>query len=460
MAETSSTVAFNDNKQPGLASNATKSEDNKNTYSGIDGGLSIFSPALLEQGVIREVKVDYFPLAAIQKSKPIDFYIPYTNPLYFDLSKSLISLKVKITTDDGSKVKPTDNVAFVNNVLHTLFNKVDFLINGKLVAPDVNVHFAYQQILQILAYYPVDFLHSTCACQGFAKDTSHHISKATITAAGENKGHYKRFQWTKDGNEISLIGGLGHDIAYMNCYLPNNLPVNIRFWPNADEFCLLSPTTSTELYQFKITEMHLKMHGLQVTNEIISRHEAMLANKMATFHYQRSEIKSFTVPKGQQSYSVNQLFTGELPYDVLVGFVQTSAYLGSRNNSPFDFQDFSLSHASLYIESEQEQIYSPSFRDDNLDFVHPYRNLYVTDSGTRFTPGIIELTDYNGGYTILRFKLSTTQTIRTNRVQQGTGRLTFKWEEALKESITVLVFSKFHDSIYMDKMRNIWLTKV
>ena len=226
----------------------------------------------------------------------------------------------------------------------------------------------------------------------------------------------------------------------MNCYLPNHLPIQFRFWCNQDDFLIISPATATENYVVDIQEFSLQLCGLQVTPTVISRLETMLAKKMATFHYQKTEFKSFTVPKGQLTYSINNLFGGDLPFETLVCMVKTSAYIGDKTLNPYKFDHFDLKEASMYIQNCQEINYNVSFAAGSEDFVTPYRNLYTTDSGTKFTPGIIGLQEFEGGYMVLRFRLSTAQTIRKNRVQQGTGRLTFKWGTALPDSVTILVY--------------------
>ena len=105
-------------------------------------------------------------------------------------------------------------------------------------------------------------------------------------------------------------------------------------------------------------------------------------------------------------------------------------------------------------------IYNVSFKKNESDYVNAYRNLYLTDSGTKYVPGVVTIDDYSGGYTLFKFTLAPTDTIRENRIKQGTGRLTFTWDAPLSESVTIIVYNRFHDRIFMDKNRNIWLTEV
>ena len=459
MAETSNTVALNDSKETGLVTGSGKNESSRSSYAGIDAGLNLFSPSLTEEGIIRDIKLECQPLAALQKDKPIEYEIHQSNVYYFDLSKSTVKLKVRIVTEEGTPIDEDHKVAFVNNILHTLFNKVDLIINGKLISPDVGVNFPYQQMLQILSSYPVDFLQCSAGTQGFAKDTANYISIPTASADGENRGHFLRSQWTQNGQYLSLEGPIAHDLCFMNCYLPSHLAIRWRFWPSNDNFALLSGDL-TENYKYQISDMSISMHALQLTEQTISRHEARLANKMATFHYPRSEVKTFTVPAGQINWGINNLFAGPLPYQCIVACVKTSSYIGARNTSPYDFAHFGVSRIGLYLAEHQEMIYNVSFKKNESDYVNAYRNLYLTDSGTKYVPGVVTIDDYSGGYTLFKFTLAPTDTIRENRIKQGTGRLTFTWDAPLSESVTIIVYNRFHDRIFMDKNRNIWLTEV
>src|SRR5271156_1472672 len=68
-------------------------------------------------------------------SGPIDFIIKDTRE-YYDLSRTMLSLKLKIVNADDTAVATVsrkDDVAFVNNVIHSVFSDVQVMLNGRSV---------------------------------------------------------------------------------------------------------------------------------------------------------------------------------------------------------------------------------------------------------------------------------------------------------------------------------------
>src|SRR3977135_721493 len=67
---------------------------------------------------------------------PIDFIVKESKK-YFDLSASVLSLKLKVVNADGSAIATVedgkDNVALVNNAMHSVFSDAQVIINGKHV---------------------------------------------------------------------------------------------------------------------------------------------------------------------------------------------------------------------------------------------------------------------------------------------------------------------------------------
>ena len=76
---------------------------------------------------------------------PIDFIVKESKE-YFDLSASVLSLKLKVVNADGSAIATVedgkDNVALVNNAMHSVFSDAQVMINGKPVegSPTACIH--------------------------------------------------------------------------------------------------------------------------------------------------------------------------------------------------------------------------------------------------------------------------------------------------------------------------------
>lgn len=458
-SELVSTVAVNDTEE--LEGLKSANSGARKTLEGIDAGLSLFSPTLTENSVVREVIVDYHPLSSLTKRKAVDFHISSANNLYFDWSRSVLRVKVKITKNDGNNIAKTEKVGFAQLPLASLWRQCDLIIQNKLVSSGISIHYPYKAVLDHLTEFSSDYVEGDAQCSLFYYDTPYQIDTVSLsdTAAagtGINSGFYKRSQFSAGSAEVVLEGRLAHDLVFSNCYMPPHLDVKLRLWPSEDKFCLVADSSTTEEYQYKVTECILKMKGIEPTCDLLAKHQALLSTRNAVIHYNRSDIKAFTIPSNVKQWSVSQIWGGPLPYECLVCFVASESYLGSRSKSPFNFGHFNLDYLNLSVEQYQDITFTPDF--ENKNWVSEYLSLYGQDSGKNFRSGMIKLLDFAGGYSVFKFKLSTAQTIRKNRADNGVGRLTMRWSSNLTSSITLLIYSRHHDKIQMDKSRNIWLT--
>lgn len=451
------TVALSENEELTL-SNSSHSK----TLEGIESGLSLFSPSLTETSVHREVMVDYYPISSLKKRKAVDFHITDSNSLYFDLSRSTLKVKVKIVRSDNSDVDASDKVGFTQLPLHSLWRQCDLLIQNKLVSSGISIHYAYKAILDYLVEYPTEFVEGPGQCALFHYDTPYFIDTVSFAESGSsgvNTGFYKRAQYSKDGSEVVLEGTLAHDLTFTNCYLPGHLDIKLRLWPSEDEFALMSDTSMTENYSYQVTEVTLKMKAIEPTTDLVCKHVSLLSQRNAVFHYNRSEIKTYTIPQNVSTWTLGNLWGGPLPYEALVCFIASDQYLGTRTTSPFNFHHFNLEYLNLSLERYQDITYTPQFGDsESKNWVSEYLALYEQDSGKRVHNGIIKYADFAGGYAIFRLKLSASHIIRKNRIQNGVGRLTCRWKVPLPKSVTVLVYSKYHNKLQLDKTGNIWIT--
>ena len=62
-----------------------------------------FQPEPILIQVDRSFYREYTPIFALQNNAPIDFSIPYSEQLYFDLSRIYLYVRAKITNEDGKK---------------------------------------------------------------------------------------------------------------------------------------------------------------------------------------------------------------------------------------------------------------------------------------------------------------------------------------------------------------------
>lgn len=422
--------------------------------AGYDSRFSIFQPPALDISTQSEMIVDYRPVATISRGQSIDFLIPNTNIYYTDLSRTYLCLRARIRRSDNTLIGNDDKVAFAQLPLTTCFRQVDVMLNQTLMSSQIGVNAPYKAVLDHLVYKDKDFLNSGAQSGLFYYDTPGHMNATDPAATGANQGLIKRYEWSKNGAEIHVQGALPHDLSELDQYIPSNIEIKIKLLPAIDTFSLMSSSV-TENYHIEITDATLKVKFIEPTNPLILAHASSLEKSPAIFNYMRSNIKSFTIPANLMSWSLDQLFSNNIPSELVVCMVKSSAYTGKYDENPYNFDNFSLSYIDFSIEGNQRKTFQPDF--DKNAFTDEYLALYSDENGRR-RGGIIELAHFKSGYAIYRIKISPgvqrTYNLAQNRAQT---RLSFRFKRALSEPVTCITYGKFYDSFRIDKSRNIYL---
>ena len=421
--------------------------------AGYDSRFSIFQPAALDISTQSELTVDYRPIGVLTQGQAIEFLIPNTNVYYTDLSRTYLCLKARIIRSDKTLTEEEDKVAFAQLPLSTCFRQVDIMLNQTLMSSQIGVNAPYKAVLDHLVYKETDYLNSSAQTGLFYYDTPGHMDTTDITSKGANEGLLKRFEWSKEGSEIFVQGSLPHDLSELEQYIPSNVEIKIKLLPTVDEFCLMSPS-KTEGYRVEVTDATLSVKFIEPSNPLILAHASSLEKSPAIFNYMRSNIKSFTIPADLLTWSIDQLFANQIPSELLVCMVKSSAYSGRFDENPFNFDHQNLSYLEFSIEGTQKKTFQPDF--DKNAFTNEYMSLYSDEAGRR-RGGIIQLLDFKRGYAIYRIKISPgverTYNISQNRAQT---RLSFRFKRALASPVTCIVYGKFYDSFRIDKSRNVY----
>ena len=375
--------------------------------------------------------------------------------MYFALNKTTLKIKVKIVTKDGATPAKDEKVGFVNGLGFSLFRQVDVYLQQKSMGVDISTHYPYKGMLDSLVYTPAEFLN-TCGMNFlWAKDSAHQMETVSLSPSGSNEGLVKRHQYSGGGAEVQLHTPIFHDLFQIEEYLPSHMQLKLRFWPNLDEFVIMSGE-DLEKYRYEITDCVLEMVGVEVTEAILRKHQALMSKTNAVFHYKTSVLKSYSIPAALSHWNIHNFLQNDIPSDLLVCLVDTQSFLGDIKLNGFNFQTFGLDFLSLQCEGYQGRTFRPSY--DLNQYVDPYRALYEPDHGyiPLFTP-IINLKDFDGGYAIYRFKLGNDGYERLNRPKNGLSRLQLNFKSHLTSPITAIVYARFHGVFEVDLARNVYV---
>lgn len=244
----------------------------------------------------------YRPVSALTDTSPIEFIIPASSEEYIDLAHTSIHLVVKINA------QANQNVAPVNNFLHSMFSQVDVFLNQRNICPPSS-HYSYRSYIECLLNYGSDAKNSHLQTAMWYKDDAGEMDRIVVEEEAKNSGYEKRKELTNRGRLFELYGHLHCDLFNQNKYLINGVEVAIRLVKEKPAFCLMSDAAAS----FEITEANLFVRKVRINPSILVAHARTLAVCPARYPITRVEIKTITIPTGIQSKTVDNLFIGQLP---------------------------------------------------------------------------------------------------------------------------------------------------
>ena len=78
--------------------------------------------------------IDHHPITSLSDGGPMEFKVSGSGKEFLDLAHPYLYLKVKVLKANGSNLNAASKVGFANYVIASLFNQVDAILGGKLIA--------------------------------------------------------------------------------------------------------------------------------------------------------------------------------------------------------------------------------------------------------------------------------------------------------------------------------------
>lgn len=412
--------------------------------------LCIFDVPPVQTDFQRTNTVDYYPLNSVNGVSPIEFHIPGNSEDYIDLNDIRLYLKLKVTQADGKDISAADKVGLNNLAISTLFQDVSLTI-GETQIEGGQMCYPYLGYFNTVMQFQPDAQSSHMVSMGWYKDEAGKFDSES------NVGFKKRQNMISDSKPFELMGPLFLDLFRQERYLISQTDMRLKLLPSKAEFSLNA--YGTKAFKIKYLDVILYVPRAELNPSVINGHAVGMRRQNATYPLLHTEIITFTIPKGQKSYTKDRLFPDQAPKLLLVSMVENEALNGDIEKNPFHFQHFDLNKIALYREgrSVPGRPFTPDF--DNKLYLRSYMN-------TMRTFGYLNTDDTNGltpyefanGYMIYAFDL-TAETNVSAPYRQGiiskNLRLELFFANALKDTINVLLYSVFDSRIEITQLRDV-----
>ena len=306
-------------------------------------------------------------------------------------------------------------------------------------------------------------------------------------------------EWTRESRVHDMEGVLHVDLAQQHRAIPNGVEIGIKLFQANDEFRLFSgqtaevppppgsadPPTTVPYTSYKLTivEASLKVAFMKLNPSVLLAHNRSFKIAPAVYPYWKSVVKTFGIPKGSHSFTIEDPFHGNKPVSVVAGLVLASAHSGNMLKSPLNFQHFFLNFLELTCDgvSMPSSAFQPQYTYNNshTDPSKCYNNGYVTEYKRLFgdnypqkdgnfihlgTKNIIYLfyvvyrhfisDDFPGGYALYRFDLRPSADKHLFcPPEKAYSRISGRFAVELDEPVVMVLYAQFPAEFKIDETR-------
>lgn len=455
--------------------------------------VALFTTPPVNVGEDKIMWVQHEPTFMSQNgSSSIQFNISGTGSQYTDLSKTQLYLKLKILDEDKKSIFPQSrdfSALPIDMILHTMWSSIDIKLNQTLVTSS-NTNYMYKAYIEGILNYSENAkrlqMHSIgLSGEKFNFDQTNPTLFPKSSGLAERIKYFQNLRYVpnyiKDDDDedtdqldplqpykeeivnvdyAEFIGPLMADLCYQDKLIINRVDIDIKFWPNRDEFRLITFPDGKKAY-LAIEDVKLYVCKVTVAPETYVGHDKGLQESNAKYPYLRSDIITYNILKGAYSDTIEDPFQGEIPSQLIIGLVDSEAYHGNFHLNPLAFKNFNLSTIAFYIDGESVPREPFEFNFKNNEYLAGYLSLYeVTGKLNENTDIGIDRQSYKEGYCLIGFNCdptSATDFTYIGKTKTGRGRLKLRFHEGLDRSITVIIYAKFPEVMEIDKYRTVTL---
>ena len=424
----------------------------------------VFNPTLdVFRGKRLDPSIEHFtyttvnPMQAITQEGPYSFnFRSPENPIF--LNEVFLRAKIKMTKPDGTAIDAAQTSGPLNNILHTLFEKVDVALNSVSVSHFNNLY-GFQSVLEELITGDKSELPGRLYCQGWLPDTAGKQSVENPEAQHNNVGlKNRRDQFLPEGKSCVLIGRLHCDLFKINKCLLDNVELQVTLHRAPPIFSLIGTGPVCKL---EIQELSLHIPLVQTSEALRRSWEATLKTTPARYDFIRTSVSTQFINSGLTEISFPALFRGRLPHAITLALVKHTNRVASYANNSYVFEDFQLSNILIKRNNRPvvyDQGLSLEFSQGGQTHNDGFLN-YLLSTGKLGGGALIESNEFNLGNAIYPFQLVARSDENTdaNVLNTGVLDLELKFKTPLQVHVNLLVLAKFTDAVYIDFNRNVTL---
>ena len=418
------------------------------------GELDLFSLPPTSFALEKSEYIEFFPVATTTPTSVLEFHVPSLGPHFYDLKSSFLHIQTKIVRANGDPASTTatdgtvtnDKVIPVQAFGSSLFQYLHVYLNQTLVSQYEN--YAYRSYLDILLHANQISRDHSLSAMLYERDPIGTSEKLDIPA--DARGLSSRFKRTEGSALCDMFCPLMTDLAHQDKLLLNAVDIRIVLRQNTEDFRLLAASTVPQKHVVQLPRVVLYIRRVQVAPTVLVGIERRLQSSPATYLLRGVEIKTRTVSPGVSHIVLDDLYPHRVPSKLVVAFVKSEAFQGSREHDPFKFEHFNLKTAVLDVGGCQQT--------EQFDFTHDlYMKAYMSFQHRLNRRDVPYAKGAFSKDAFLLYYILTPEREEQSLCPISTAnvRLTLTFKQDLTKAITILFMSETPRVLEIDKERNV-----
>lgn len=391
-------------------------------------------------------------------------FIVGASPSFFDLSKSFVSLKLKIFKNENVDLTETDNVGLVNNFFHSIFKQGTVQINEQEIE-NSNQLYAYRSYITDTLNHGSETKHTFLQNALYYPDTAGAMDSTElpkqitkfedlIVKQNLNHGYLKRRKILIDGKGSIEVRGIPHlDIFHNGKFILNQTKLRIDLYLNEPSFFLMGSNG----YSMNITKATLFVKKVMPNASIQNGINLQLEKSLAIYNMNHVYVKTLPVIIDELAQEIT-ICEGLVPKRIIIGMVNAAASVsGKLNSNPFNFHNYGLSSCILQ-EGSSNVVYSNAleFDFDKGHYLDGYWSLFEGIDKPSLGNNISR-EDYGNGYMFLAYDMTPNGECEPFNTIDRSNKITakLKWSKKTDVGLNFIIYLEYNKSIILDKFRNI-----
>ena len=403
------------------------------------------------------------PVMVAGPGMPITFVIN-SDSNFINFSESYLRFKIKLTLANGDNIPDNNDnhVTFIPNIFHSVWNIVRVRYNDFLVTPSSDIY-GHKAYIETLFTSNADSKNSDFMTD-FQPDTG------AANAVGANNPPFQaRCLRTNRSRPVELSGQLCVDFLKNSRNILPNSKIEITLFPKPAPFIIQRDAHGTVAgvnFNYRILDPQFFIRREEIIPSTALAIEARLGRQAATHYYPLSVIKPYHLAQGIFNYRADDVFGNQIPLKVIVAFVNSEAYNGSYETTPFYFNPTAnLENIEFFksgIRVGLQRVCETNLAEHSTDLHTGYRELQNAVSGGQPEKGLsFSLSDYRRGYFFYASDLTSDGfDAQPHRYPTETGNLSIhvKFRAALQDSLQMLIYGVFQETLSVNKSRGVTTT--